>query len=82
MRCLRPEWEPDNFSCSHRCTSYVRPWSGARLVLITPARPAYLLRFLRFFLLLPLPQKWAALCFLSLAKSSSGQSRTRIPPRV
>jgi hypothetical protein len=21
---LRPEWEMDNFLCSHRCTSYVR----------------------------------------------------------
>ena len=27
---LRPEWEMDNFFCSHRCTSYVRLWSGAR----------------------------------------------------
>jgi hypothetical protein len=29
---LHPEWEIDNFSNSHRCTSYVRPWSGARSV--------------------------------------------------
>jgi hypothetical protein len=40
MGCLRPEWEPDNFCRSHRCTSSVRLWSGARSVLITPARPA------------------------------------------
>jgi hypothetical protein len=40
MRCLRPKWEPDNFSCSHRCTSDVRPWLGACPVLIAPARPA------------------------------------------
>jgi hypothetical protein len=30
----------DNFFCSHRCTSDVRLWSGARSVLDTPARPA------------------------------------------
>jgi hypothetical protein len=42
MRCLRPKWDPDNFSCSHRCTSDVRPWSGACPVLIAPARPAFL----------------------------------------
>src|SRR5438552_1231340 len=35
----------DNFSRSHRCTSDVRLWLGARLVLVTPARPACL-RFL------------------------------------
>jgi len=27
---LRPEWEMDNFSYSHLCTSDVRLWSGAR----------------------------------------------------
>jgi hypothetical protein len=31
----------DNFFCSHRCTSDVRLWLGARSVLITPARPGY-----------------------------------------
>src|SRR5579859_1111191 len=40
---LRPEWEMDNFFCSHRCTSSVRLWLGARSVLTAPARPAYLL---------------------------------------
>jgi hypothetical protein len=81
MRSLRPEWEPDNFCCSHRCTSGATLVRGAFSVNAL-ARLAYLLRFLRFFLRLPLPQKWAALCFLSLAKSSFDQSRTRIPPRV
>lgn len=27
---LRPEWEMDNFFCSHRCTSTVRLRLGAR----------------------------------------------------
>ena len=46
---LRPECEMDNFSCSHRCTSNVRLWSGARSVLRTPTRPASSLS--RFMLL-------------------------------
>jgi len=38
----------DNVSCSHRCTSYVRLWSGARSVFTAPARPAFLF-LLTFF---------------------------------
>ncbi len=30
---LRPRMEMDNFFCSHRCTSDVRLWLGARSVL-------------------------------------------------
>jgi hypothetical protein len=32
----------DNFFRRHRCTLDVRPCSGARSVLVTPARPAFL----------------------------------------
>jgi hypothetical protein len=42
---LRPEWEMDNFFCSHRCTSDVRLWLGARSVLVAPTRPATSLCF-------------------------------------
>ena len=41
---MRPEREMDNFLCSHRCTSYVRLWLGARSVLVAPTRPATSLR--------------------------------------
>jgi hypothetical protein len=37
---LRPEWEMDNFLCSHRCTSYVRLLVRGASVLVTPVRPA------------------------------------------
>ena len=40
MHTLRAKREPDNFTCSHRCTSIVRPWSGMRSVLVTPTHPA------------------------------------------
>jgi hypothetical protein len=35
----------DKFFCSHRCTSDVRLWSGARSVLVAPTRPATSLCF-------------------------------------
>jgi hypothetical protein len=41
MHSLRVRLEPDNFSCSHRCTSGATLVRGA-LVLATPARPASL----------------------------------------
>jgi hypothetical protein len=47
---LRREWEMDNFAYSHRCTSYVRLWLGARSVCqhqrvplsVTSFSPSYL----------------------------------------
>ena len=39
---LRSEWEIDNFSCSHRCTSVRATLVRGALVLVTPARPATL----------------------------------------
>lgn len=42
---LRQMGEPATFSGSHRCTSDVRLWLGARSVLVAPARPATSLRF-------------------------------------
>src|SRR5487761_493511 len=42
---LQPKRKIDNFCSSHRCTSDVRLWSGARLVLVAPARPATSLCF-------------------------------------
>jgi hypothetical protein len=45
LRKLRPEREMDNFLSSHRCTSDVRFWSGARSVLVAPTRPATSLCF-------------------------------------
>ncbi len=53
---LRPEWEMDNFLCSHRCLQYRRLWSGARRCLQHQRVP---LNHLFFFLLLrrlPRPQ--------------------------
>jgi len=59
--------EIDNFSYSHRCTSTVRLWSGARSV--CQHRRVPLRHFLRFFRP-PLPQKCSVLYFLTCSTSS------------
>ena len=57
---LRPGWEMDNFFCSHRCTSTVRLWSGARSVRKHQRVPLNhvlrLLLVLALLLFLPCPQ--------------------------
>jgi hypothetical protein len=71
--------EIDNFSYSHRCTSTVRLWSGARSV--CQHRRVPLRHFLRFFRP-PLPQKCSVLYFLTCSTSSWVQRRTLSLPRV
>src|ERR1700730_3306507 len=45
-RGLRPQTEMDNFSYSHRCTSDVRLWLGARSVLLHQRVPLPLVALL------------------------------------
>jgi hypothetical protein len=73
---LRGEWEMDNFSCSHCCTSGATLVRGA-LVLIAPARPAtqdsdFFVR-LALLLFFPWPQYFVLLYSFPLASSDSVQ---------
>src|ERR1017187_10193440 len=66
VRCLRAETEPDNFCCSHRCTSTVRLGQGRVRVSSTGAS-----RSLTSFS----ARSWR--CFFSCLDSSSASSCTR-----
>src|SRR6266481_597868 len=85
-RKLRPEWEMDNFFCSHRCTSDVRLWSGARSVCQRRRVPLYHVFFCFAFLpvlrSMPLPQYRLALYSLSLTMPSSVQNFERMPSTI
>ena len=81
---LRREREIDNFTCSHRCTSTVRLWLGARSVCQHRRVPLYhLVVFILFFLisfLLPCPSpKCLSLYSFTLANPSLFQYRSRAP---
>jgi hypothetical protein len=77
---LRPRMEIDTFFCSHRCTSDVRLWLGARSVLAHQRVPLCHLAFFTLFDLLPCPsRKCSSLYCLILANPAAVQYRRREP---
>jgi hypothetical protein len=75
----------DKFFCSHRCTSTVRLWSGARSVFKhrrVPLPPYSLLAFLPVLLSMPLPQYDVFLYSLILSISPAVQDFRSRPSMI